>query len=137
MGHLDIHWSMECPSADQGPTLKFISVASPGDTSYIIVFLPQLAEYTAILTPLTTKEAELDFPLWTECHQEAFDGIKDIVLSRECLTTIDHNNLEGNTMFVTTDASDWPTSAVLSVGPTWELSRPVAFESQQLSGATL
>ena len=45
----------------------------------------------------------------------------------------DHEDL-GNKVFVTCDASDWHMGAALSVG-TWELARPVAFDSMQLKGA--
>jgi hypothetical protein len=56
------------------------------------------------------------------------------VVSQECLTTIDHTNLGKNQVFVTCDASDWRTGATLSVSPSWELARPVAFDSMQLKG---
>ena len=49
--------------------------------------------------------------------------------------TIDHDNPGVNKIFVTTDASDFCTGAVLSWGPTWETARPVAFDSMQLKGA--
>ena len=67
-------------------------------------------------------------------HQMAFDTIKALVISRECLTTIDHSNLSKNKVFVTCDASDWRTGTTLSVGPSWELARPVTFDSMQLKG---
>jgi hypothetical protein len=63
-----------------------------------------------------------------------FEAIKALVVSRECLMTIDHSNLGDNQVFVTHDASDWRTDATLSVGPSWELARPVAFDSMQLKG---
>lgn len=47
-----------------------------GLTRYLSTFLPGLAEHTSILTPLTTKEADKSFPLWTEDHQRAFEAIK-------------------------------------------------------------
>jgi hypothetical protein len=40
-----------------------------------------------------------------------------------------------NKIFVTCDASNWRTGAVLSFGPSWETARPVAFDSMQLKGA--
>ena len=40
-------------------------------------------------------------------------------------------------IFVTTDASERATGAVLSFGKTWESARPVAFESMTLKGAEL
>jgi len=105
-----------------------------GLVRYISFFLPKLADYTCILTPLTTKDARRQFPAWTVEHQHAFEAIKALVVSRECLTTIDHANLGENKVFVTCDASDWRTGATLSVGPSWELARPVAFDSMQLKG---
>jgi hypothetical protein len=53
------------------------------------------------------------------------------------LTTIDHDNPGDNHIFVTCDASDYATGAVLSWGPTWKTARPVAFDSTQLRGAEL
>ena len=61
-----------------------------GLVRYISCFLPKLADYTCVLTPLTMKEARRDFPTWSTHHQTAFDAIKVLVVSRECLTTIDH-----------------------------------------------
>jgi hypothetical protein len=48
---------------------------------------------------------------------------------------IDHVNSGDNKIFVTCDASDLCTGAVLSWGPTWESARPVAFDSMQLKDA--
>src|SRR6202011_3483739 len=42
-----------------------------------------------------------------------------------------------NKIFVTCDASNWRTGAVLSFGPSWETARPVAFDSTQLKDAQL
>ena len=99
------------------------------------MYLPKLAELTCVLTPLTTKAAKTEFPMWTDAHQQAFEDIKSLVTSRECLTVIDHVTPNGNKIFVTCDASDWRTGGVLSFGPTWETARPVAFDSMQLKGA--
>jgi hypothetical protein len=104
-----------------------------GLVRYIATFLPNLAEHTSILNPLTSKEYNKSLPEWTEQFQNAFDAIKALVVSRECLTTIDHEAPGDNRIFVTTDASDRRTGAVLSFGPTWESARPVAFDSMQLS----
>jgi hypothetical protein len=68
-------------------------------------------------------------------HQMAFNTIKALGVSCECLTTIDHTNLGDNKVFVTCNASDWRTRATLSFGPSWELACPVAFDSMQLKGA--
>ena len=70
--------------------------------------------------------------MWTSAHQGAFDTIKALVVSCECLTTIDHTNLSEDKVYVTCDTSDWHTGTTLSVGPSWELTHPVAFDSMQL-----
>jgi hypothetical protein len=106
-----------------------------GLVRYISAFLPKLADYTVVLTPLTTKESRKIFPTWNNDHQAAFNGIKSLVTGIDCLTTIDHLNPRDNKIFVTCDASDWRTGATLSFGPTWETARPVAFDSMQLKGA--
>jgi Reverse transcriptase (RNA-dependent DNA polymerase)/RNase H-like domain found in reverse transcriptase len=101
---------------------------------YIAIFLPRLADYTTVLTPLTTKDCRKLFPQWTTGHEDAFNAIKALVVSADCLTTIDHADPGDNKIFVTCDASDWRTGATLSFGPSWESARPVAFDSMQLEG---
>jgi hypothetical protein len=108
-----------------------------GLVRYRSAFVPHLAHHTEILNKLTTKTSLRDFPTWTPDHQFAFDSIKQIMLSRECLTVIDHSSLHENKVFVTTDASDTVTGAVLSFGPTWETARPVAFDSKTMKDAEL
>ena len=106
-----------------------------GLVRYLATFLPRLAEHRAVLTPLTTKEAQKEWPGWSEQHHRAFQNIKDIVLGSECLTTIDHNNMGNRKIFVTCDASDRRTGSCLSFGDTWETARPVVWDSVQLSAA--
>lgn len=108
-----------------------------GLVRYLDKFLPNLAAYTRILTPLTMKECDKDWPGWGENHQAAFDAIKALVVSRECLTSIDHRDMGTNKVFMTTDASDWATGAVLSYGETLETTRPVAYDLMQLKAAEL
>ena len=105
-----------------------------GLTRYITAFLPALAEHTSVLTPLTTKECDRVFPAWEPVHQKAFDSIKALVTGTECLTVIDYED-KTKKIFVTTDASDRRTGAVLSFGETWETARPVAYDSYQLNDA--
>jgi hypothetical protein len=100
-----------------------------GVVRYISQFLPNLAAHTEILHHLTTKAADKCFPGWGPEHEAAFQGIKEIVVSHDCLTTINHQDMGDNKIFVTADASDRHSSAVLSYGPTWETARPVAFDS--------
>ena len=108
-----------------------------GLVRYLADFLPSLAEHTGVLTELTTSVSEKNFPVWTEHYQTAFDSIKKIVISRECLTTIDLTKMPENKIFVTTDASDKRSGAVLSFGKTWSSARPVAFDSMTFKGAEL
>ncbi len=108
-----------------------------GLVRYVANFLPNLADHTTVLTPLTTKDADVSFPLWTSKHQHAFDSIKELVCSRECLTVIDHDNPGDNNIYVSCDASDVRTGAMLSYGPTLESARPVAFDSTHLRAAEL
>lgn len=106
-----------------------------GLAHYLSAFLPSLASHTAILDPLTSSEFKSCFPAWTIEHQAAFDAIKKLVTSADCLTFIDHENPGENKIFVTTDASNIATGAVLSYGPSWESARPVAFDSKSLNPA--
>jgi hypothetical protein len=68
-------------------------------------------------------------------HQCAFEAIKSLVVSRECLMVIDHSDLGDNKVFIMCDASDWCTGATLSFAPTWETAHPMAFDSMQLKRA--
>ena len=106
-----------------------------GLVQYLAVFLPRLADHRSVLTALTTKEAQKNWPGWTTRHQVAFQNIKDIVLSSECMTVIDHDHMDGRKIFVSCDASDVGTGACLSFGKTLESARPVAWDSAQLSQA--
>ena len=108
-----------------------------GLVQYIAIFLPKLAEHTWVLNTLTTKECLKSFPNWTAKHKRAFQGVKDLVVSRECLMVINHDLPGENRIFVTTDASDYCSGAVLSWGTTWETARPVAFDSCMFKGAEL
>ncbi|KAJ3480303.1 hypothetical protein NLI96_g8442 [Meripilus lineatus] len=141
LGH---HISERGIEADQKKVEKILTWPEPRSSSdvraflglvrYVASFLPNLAEFTSVLTPLTTKESDKCFPTWSASHQTAFDAIKNLVVSRECLTTIDHDNMGNNRIFVACDASDKRTGAVLTYGPTKESARPVAFDSTQLKG---
>ena len=105
-----------------------------GLTRYIATFLPALTKYTSVLTLLTTKECDQHFPIWTAEHQTALENIKQLVLGTGCLTIINYKDKELN-IYVTADASDHHTSALLSFGKTWETAHPVAYDSFQLNNA--
>ena len=85
--------------------------------------------------PLTTKEAHHDFPAWTPRCQTTFDAIKTLVVSYKCLMIINHANLGENKVYITCEASDWQTGTTPSVGSSWELAQPMAFDSMKLKGA--
>jgi RNase H-like domain found in reverse transcriptase/Reverse transcriptase (RNA-dependent DNA polymerase) len=106
-----------------------------GLVRYISTFLPVLAEHTSHLTPLTTRIAKQHWPGWSPQDQSAFDHIKQLVVSRECLTVIDHDNPGDNKIYVTCDASIHRTGTCLSFGPTWDTARPVTFDSMQYISA--
>src|ERR1700679_3365066 len=73
-----------------------------GLVKYLNAFLPRLAMQSSILNKLTTKECQKNFPPWNATSQSAFDNIKQIITSRECLTVIDHSKLDSNKIFLTT-----------------------------------
>ncbi|KAJ3567661.1 hypothetical protein NP233_g6221 [Leucocoprinus birnbaumii] len=105
-----------------------------GLVKFITHFLPDLTNFTSILYPLTMKACDKLFPPWSLTHQVAFDGIKHLVTSSCILTTINHDNPGTNKIFVTCNASLKGMGAVLSWGPSWKESRPVAFDSQVYHG---
>ncbi|GBE85803.1 Transposon Tf2-1 polyprotein [Sparassis crispa] len=87
-----LNWSVPCNASQVCAFLGLVR--------YIAPFLPKLADLTLVLNPLTTKEAELNFPTWDTKHQTTFDNIKSLVCSREVLTVIDHDNMGDNHIFV-------------------------------------
>ncbi|GBE87328.1 Transposon Tf2-12 polyprotein [Sparassis crispa] len=143
LGHHISHAGVE---ADDSKVDKILSWPVPSSASdvrsflglikYISNFLPALSQFTCILNTLTTKEAEHNFH-WSSTHQDAFTAIKSLVVSRERLMVIDHQNMGDNKIFVCSDASDWCTGAIPSFGPTLESACPVAFDSMQLKGPEL
>lgn len=108
-----------------------------GMVRFIAGFLQNLAEHTRILNPFTSKDFNKGFPEWTLDHECAFVSIKKLVTDRSTLVSIDHNNPGENKIFLTTDASDWRSGAVLSWGTTLSSARPVAFDSQPFTGPEL
>ena len=70
-----------------------------GLVCYIAVFLLNLVEHTRILTPLMTKDAHKNLPLWSDEHNAAFKLIKSLVCSVGCLTVINHMAPRDNKFF--------------------------------------
>jgi hypothetical protein len=108
-----------------------------GLIQYLAAFLPKLANFMTILDELTKKECDKSFPPWTTKYQVAFDGIKILITSKDCLTTIDPSLMPEHKIFITTDASDTGSGAILVFGPTYELAHPVTYESCSFKGAEL
>ena len=108
-----------------------------GLVCYLSAFLPHLAEHTTVLDKLTTKECNKVFPPWEHRHQTAFDAIKKLAVSNKCLTTIDPSLMPNYKIFVTTDTSNTGSGTVLAFGPTYDMARPVAYDSRAFKGAEL
>ena len=109
----------------------------PWISMYLTAFLPNLAQHTNVLDKLTTKECDKVFLPWSEHHQKAFDNIKELVLSKACLTTINPLLMPLYKIFVTMDASDTGSGAVLSFSPSYKTARPMAYDSCAFKGAEL
>jgi hypothetical protein len=71
-----------------------------GLVRYISAFLPNLMEHTAVIADLITKDADCHFPPWTDKHQHAFDSIKNLMVSRDCLTTINLSMMPEHKVYV-------------------------------------
>ena len=108
-----------------------------GFVHYLLVFLPSLAKFTVILDELTCKECDKKIPGWLPHHQIAFEAIKKLVTSLDCLTTIDPSLMPDHKIFMTTDASDTGSGAILAFGPTYETAHPVAYGSWSFKGLEL
>jgi hypothetical protein len=108
-----------------------------GLVHYLATFLPNLAQHTAVLDELTTKECNKSFLSWEPKHQTAFDAIKVLATLKKCLATIDASLMPGHKMFITTDTSDTRSGAVLSFSPTYDTAWPVAYDSRAFKGTEL
>lgn len=104
-----------------------------GLVQYLRKFIPNLAEYTAILTPLT-KKGVADIPrLWHDKHEQAFEAIKRIVSSLPVLRPVNQDSEE--TVWLMTDASKVGIGAVLLQGEDWKRAHPCGFWSRQYIAA--
>ncbi|GAA5982121.1 hypothetical protein JCM11641_000594 [Rhodosporidiobolus odoratus] len=104
-----------------------------GIVQYLRKFIPQLAEHTAILTPLTRKGLTRIDHLWTEKEERAFGAIKRIVTSLPVLKPVDQDSDEP--IWLMTDASKVGVGAVLLQGKDWKTAHPCGFYSQQYIAA--
>jgi hypothetical protein len=74
---------------------------------------------------------------WGSEYEDTFHAAKEIVVRCDCLTTINHQDMGDNKIFVTANASDRRSGAVISYSPTWETACPVAFDSMTFKGVEL
>ncbi|GAA5980988.1 hypothetical protein JCM11641_001420 [Rhodosporidiobolus odoratus] len=104
-----------------------------GLVQYLRKFIPQLAEHTAVLTPLTRKGLTRIDDLWTEKEQRAFKAIKEIVTSLPVLKPVDQDSEEP--IWLMTDASKVGIGAVLLQGKDRKTAHPCGFWSRQYTAA--
>ncbi|GAA5833759.1 hypothetical protein JCM3766R1_000089 [Sporobolomyces carnicolor] len=104
-----------------------------GMVQYLRKFIPQLAEFTSALTPLTRKGMTRIDHLWTEEQEKAFVGIKKMITSLPVLKSVRHNSDEP--IWLMTDASKFGIGAVLLQGEDWKTAHPCGFLSRQYIAA--
>ena len=104
-----------------------------GLVQYLRKFIPQLAEHTAVLTPLTKKGVTNVPRLWGSKEEGAFEAIKKIVTSLPVLRPLDQDSSEP--IWLMTDASKVGIGAVLLQGEDWRTARPCGFWSRQYISA--
>ncbi|GAA5845583.1 hypothetical protein JCM11251_003669 [Rhodosporidiobolus azoricus] len=104
-----------------------------GIVQYLRKFIPQLAEHTAVLTPLTRKGLTRIDHLWTVKEERAFVAIKKIVTSLPVLKPVDQES--GVPIWLMTDASKVGIGAVLLQGEDWRTAHPCGFWSRQYIAA--
>ena len=108
-----------------------------GLVQYLSPFLPNLTNYTSMLDKLTTKECNKAFPTWTDRHKAMFREIKALIVSADYLMMIDPSLMPKHKIFVTTNASNIGSGAVLTFSPTYETAHPIAYNSHTFKGAKL
>ncbi|GAA5846261.1 hypothetical protein JCM11251_007270, partial [Rhodosporidiobolus azoricus] len=104
-----------------------------GIVQYLRKFIPQLAEHTVVLTPLTRKGLTRIDHLWTDKEDTAFGAIKKIVTSLPVLKPVDQES--GVPIWLMTDASKVGIGAVLLQGEDWKTAHPCGFWSRQYIAA--
>ncbi|GAA5987852.1 hypothetical protein JCM11641_003509, partial [Rhodosporidiobolus odoratus] len=104
-----------------------------GIVQYLRKFIPQLAEHTAVLTPLTRKGLTRIDHLWTEKEERAFEAVKRIVTSLPVLKTVDQDSKDP--IWLMTDASEVGVGAVLLQGADWKTAHPCGSYSRQYIAA--
>ncbi|GAA5825846.1 hypothetical protein JCM11251_000024 [Rhodosporidiobolus azoricus] len=104
-----------------------------GIVQYLRKFIPQLAEHTAVLTPLTRKGLTRVDHLWTTKEDGAFEAIKRSVTSLPVLKPVDQAS--GVPIWLMTDASKVGIGAVLLQGEDWKTAHPCGFWSWQYIAA--
>ncbi|GAA5972537.1 hypothetical protein JCM11641_001890 [Rhodosporidiobolus odoratus] len=104
-----------------------------GIVQYLRKFIPQLAEHTAVLTPLTRKGLTRIDHLWMDKEERAFEAVKRIVTSLPVLKPVDQDSEKP--IWLMTDASKVGIGAVLLQGDDWKTAHPCGFYSRQYIAA--
>ncbi|GAA6058324.1 hypothetical protein NBRC10513_002520, partial [Rhodotorula toruloides] len=131
LGHV---FSREGIQADPSKTEKINNWPRPrtvtqvpsflGLVQYLRKFIPQLAEHTAVLTPLTKKGLTDISSLWGQKEEIAFEATKRMVTSLPVLRALDQDSDES--IWLMTPASKVGPGAVLlqGGGGGWKPARP-------------
>ncbi|GAA5826830.1 hypothetical protein JCM3770_005419 [Rhodotorula araucariae] len=124
LGHIISRKGIE---ADSSKTDKIKNWARPrtvtqvrgflGVVQYLRKFIPQLADHTAVLTPLTRKGLTSIELLWGAREEKAFSAIKRIVTSLPVLRPVDQDS--GVPIWLMTDTSKVGVGGVLLQGDDW------------------
>ena len=93
-------------------------------------FLPGLADHSSVLTSLTRKGAQFE---WQHEHQMAFDTIKRLTRSVQCLQRLDYES--GEPVWLVSDASNRGIGGYVAQGNNWKTARPIGFYSRQYRSA--
>ena len=70
---------------------------------YLATFISHVTKYTAVLDILVKKAYDQKFLEWILEHQKAFEAIKQIKTSMNCLTSISYNS--GGNIYITTNTT--------------------------------
>jgi hypothetical protein len=98
-----------------------------GLSGYYRAFIQNYAAMSRPLTQLTKKNESFK---WTDCHQQAFESLKDALTSDSVLA---HPKFD-QPFILSTDASDYAISAILSQLH-GDKERPISFASRMLNAA--
>ena len=115
-------WPVPC---NQGDIRSFL-----GLVNYLAKFIPNLVDYSTVLSCLMKKGVEF---VWTDTEQKAFEEIKFLDQDTPICHTIDYNNPDP--IYVITDMSNNAIGGYYSQGKDSGTMSPVSFYSRALNTA--